>query len=74
MQVFLSLYSQIALYSIQGLMCGYTNFAIGHFKTRVAMVPLHEMNFAYRYCLRVEDESWQRLLATTNQPPFIDLQ
>lgn len=55
-------------------MCGYTNFAIGHFKTRVAMVPLSEMNFAYRYCLRVEDESWQRLLATTNQPPFVDLQ
>lgn len=51
-------------------MCGYTNFVIGHFRNRVAMVPLNQMNFAERYCLKVEDENWQRLLATTNQPSF----
>ena len=62
--------SQIALYSIQGLMNGYTNFVIGHFKNNLAMVPLGEMNFSDRYCLKVEDENWQRLLTNTNQPPF----
>jgi 6-phosphofructokinase 1 len=63
-------FSQIALCSIQGLMCGFTNFAIGHFKNRVAMVPLDQMTHGDKYCLKVEDENWQRLLTTTNQPTF----
>jgi hypothetical protein len=51
-------------------MCGYTNFAIGHFKSRVAMVPLELMSCGEKYCLKIEDDHWQRLLATTNQPSF----
>ena len=51
-------------------MCGYTNFVIGHFRNNLAMVPLIEMNINQRYCLRCEDSDWQRLLTTTNQPPF----
>ena len=34
-------------------MCGYTNFAIGHFKNRVAMVSLDEMTHGEKYCLKV---------------------
>jgi hypothetical protein len=71
MQVRDKLYSQIALCSIQGLMCGYTDFVIGHFRTRVAMVPLGQMTKEDHYCLQVQDEAWQRLLSTTNQPPFL---
>jgi hypothetical protein len=51
-------------------MCGYTNFVIGHFKNRVAMVPMDQMGHGDRFCLKVEDENWQTLLATTGQPSF----
>jgi hypothetical protein len=34
-------------------MCGYTNFVIGHFKNRVAMVPMDQMGCGDRYCLKV---------------------
>ena len=51
-------------------MSGYTNFGIGHFSSNLGMVPLTEMNISERYCLRVEDENWQRLLTSTNQPAF----
>jgi len=70
--VILLLYSQIALCSIQGLMCGYTNFAIGHLKNRVAMVPIDQTLSNQKYCLKPSDENWQRLLATTGQPSFIN--
>ncbi len=53
-------------------MCGYTNFAIGHLKNRVAMVPLDQMMHNEKYYLRPSDENWQRLLATTGQPSFIN--
>lgn len=51
-------------------MCGYTNFVIGHFKNRVAMVPMDQMGSGDRFSLKVEDENWQRLLSTTGQPSF----
>lgn len=51
-------------------MCGYTNFVIGHFKNRVAMVPMDQMGSGDRFSLKVEDENWQRLLTTTGQPSF----
>ena len=51
-------------------MSGYTNFGIGHFRCNLGMVPLTEMNFSERFCLSVEDENWQRLLTSTNQPTF----
>jgi 6-phosphofructokinase 1 len=53
-------------------MCGFTNFAIGHLKNRVAMVPIEQMICADKYCLRPEEENWQRLLATTGQPSFLN--
>jgi 6-phosphofructokinase 1 len=55
-------------------MSGYTNFAIGHLKNRVAMVPIEQMLSADKYCLRPEEENWQRLLATTGQPSFLNEQ
>lgn len=54
-------------------MCGYTNFAIGHLKNRVAMVPTQEMiRTQNKACLQVHDEHWQRLIASTGQPAFIN--
>lgn len=53
-------------------MSGYTNFAIGHLKNRVAMVPIEQMINADKYCLRPHEENWQRLLATTGQPSFLN--
>ncbi len=48
--------SQIALSSIQGLMAGYTNFAIGHLKNRVAMVPIREMmHNTEKFCLKPQE-------------------
>ncbi len=34
-------------------MCGYTNFVVGHFKSRVAMVPIDQMSQTDRFCLKV---------------------
>ena len=53
-------------------MCGYTNFAIGHLKNRVAMVPIEKMLSADKYCLKPFEQNWQRLLATTGQPSFLN--
>lgn len=71
---FLSYYdSQVAYSSIYGLMCGYTNFVCGHFAMRNGMVPIPEMmDRKNKYQLRPEDEDWQRLLATTGQPNFLN--
>lgn len=67
-------FSQIAHSSIYGLMCGYTNFVCGHFAMRNGMVPLPEMmERKNKYQLRPEDEDWQRLLATTGQPNFLNV-
>jgi hypothetical protein len=66
-------FSQVAHSSIYGLMCGYTNFVCGHFAMRNGMVPIPEMmDRRNKYQLRPEDEDWQRLLATTGQPNFIN--
>jgi len=53
-------------------MSGYTNFGIGHLKNRIAMIPLDEMYKAEKFHLKPSDENWQRLLATTGQPSFIN--
>lgn len=55
-------------------MCGYTNFVCGHFAMRNGMVPLPEMmQRKNKYQLKPEDEDWQRLLATTGQPNFLNV-
>jgi len=72
--IYLLNFSQIAHSSIYGLMCGYTNFVCGHFAMRNGMVPLPEMmERKNKYQLRPEDEDWQRLLATTGQPNFLNV-
>ncbi len=55
-------------------MSGYTNFVSGHFAMRNGMVPMPEMmEKRNKYQLRPEDEDWQRLLATTGQPNFLNV-
>ena len=57
------------------MMCGYTNFVCGHFAMRNGMVPMPEMmERKNKYQLRPEDEDWQRLLATTGQPNFLNVE
>ena len=64
---------QIAQSSIEGLMCGYTCFASGHVANKNVMIPLHEL-VSGNYCTKVAKHSrdWQRLLATTGQPSFLN--
>lgn len=55
-------------------MSGYTNFVSGHFAMRNGMVPLSEMmDRKNKFQLKPEDEDWQRLLATTGQPNFLNV-
>jgi len=55
-------------------MSGYTNFVCGHFAMRNGMVPLPEMmERKNKFQLKPEDEDWQRLLATTGQPNFLNV-
>ena len=54
-------------------MCGYTNFVSGHIGPRNTWVPVGEMlSENYTIPLQPQDESWQRLLAMTGQPSFLN--
>ena len=67
------MYSQVAHSSINCMMCGYTNFVCGHFGYKNAMVPIPEMmQKENKFMIKPEDEDWQRLLATTGQPSFLN--
>jgi 6-phosphofructokinase 1 len=54
-------------------MCGYTCFASGHVANKNVMIPIHEI-VSGNYSSRVQKNSreWQRLLATTGQPAFLN--
>lgn len=70
---FISLLSQIAQSSVDGLMCGYTGFACGHVSNKCVMIPINEIisgNYSNR--MVKHSEEWVRLLATTGQPRFIN--
>lgn len=54
-------------------MCGYTSFASGHVANKNVMIPLQEF-ISGHYSTRIGRNSpeWQRLLATTGQPSFLN--
>ena len=55
-------------------MCGYTNFACGHLANKNSMISVEELiNSESTTKLKEEDDTWQRLIAITGQPSFINI-
>jgi len=63
--------SALAQNAVHGAMAGFTGFTLGSINNRGAMIPISEITKASR---RVEpsDRSWQRLIAATGQPAFLN--
>ena len=54
-------------------MAGFTGFSVGHVNNRTTFLPIDEIvsdNYANR--IMPYDRTWQRLLASTGQPSFIN--
>ena len=65
--------SQIAQSSVHGLMAGYTNFACGHLANKNGMISVDELISSESTTKLTENhDSWQRLLAITGQPSFLN--
>lgn len=54
-------------------MAGYTGFSVGHVNNRTVFIPIEEI-VSNKYANRIlpYDRAWQRLLASTGQPSFIN--
>ncbi|CAD8152339.1 unnamed protein product [Paramecium octaurelia] len=65
--------SQLAQNAIHASMAGFTGFAVGHVSNKTCMIPLNEMNSGnYANRITPSNISWQRLLAGTGQPSFLN--
>ena len=54
-------------------MAGFTGFSVGHVNNHVVLIPLSEMNSGkYTNRILANDRHWQRLLASTGQPSFLN--
>ena len=54
-------------------MAGFSGFTTGHVNNKVAFIPIDEL-LSGNYANRVQPDSrnWQRLLASTGQPSFLN--
>ncbi|EAR97364.2 6-phosphofructokinase (macronuclear) [Tetrahymena thermophila SB210] len=65
--------STLAQNAVHGLMAGFTGFSIGHVHNKTCFIPLEEMlSGNYRNRIVASNKNWQRLLASTGQPSFIN--
>ena len=65
--------SQLAQNASHGCMAGFTGFSVGHVNNKTVFIPIDEIvskNYANK--IMPYDISWQRLLASTGQPSFIN--
>ena len=65
--------AQLAQNSVHGLMAGFTGFTTGHVNNKIVYIPIDEL-LSGKYANKVQADSrdWQRLLASTGQPSFVN--
>lgn len=69
------MYSQLAQNAVHGLMAGFSGFSVGHVNNRVAFIPIQDIvSDKYKDAKRIQpnDRAWQRLIASTGQPSFLN--
>jgi 6-phosphofructokinase 1 len=64
--------SVLAQNAVHGAMAGFTNFTSGSIREVSVNLPIDLIANGEKNKLVYEDRAWQRLLASTNQPSFID--
>ena len=64
--------SVLAQNAVHGAMAGFTNFTSGSVREVSVNLPIDLIANGEKNRLVYEDRAWQRLLATTNQPSFMD--
>jgi len=65
--------SQLAQNAVHGAMAGWTGFTVGMVNNRTCYIPLHEVtNPEKPVNISPNDRAWQRLLASTGQPSFLN--
>ena len=67
--------SQLAHNATHGVMAGFTGFSAGHVNNKVAFIPIGDIvSDKYKYAKRIQpnDRAWQRLIASTGQPSFLN--
>ncbi|KAJ4706536.1 ATP-dependent 6-phosphofructokinase [Melia azedarach] len=57
--------------AVHGAMAGYTGFTVGPVNSRHAYIPIARVTEAQN-TVRLTDRMWARLLASTNQPSFLN--
>eukprot|EP01017_Pseudomicrothorax_dubius_P000673 TRINITY_DN0_c2357_g1_i1.p1 TRINITY_DN0_c2357_g1~~TRINITY_DN0_c2357_g1_i1.p1 ORF type:complete len:101 (+),score=23.18 TRINITY_DN0_c2357_g1_i1:23-325(+) len=63
--------AQLTQYAVHGLFAGFTGFSIGLINGRTVMLPLSEITRELRKISK-SSRPWQRLLASTGQPSFLN--
>ncbi|KAK1415389.1 hypothetical protein QVD17_31170 [Tagetes erecta] len=61
----------LAQSAVHGAMAGYTGFTVGPVNSRHAYIPIGRVTEATNV-VKLTDRMWARLLASTNQPTFLD--
>lgn len=54
-------------------MAGFTGISVGHVNNKTVFIPINEIvSKSYANKILPHDRAWQRLLASTGQPSFIN--
>ncbi|KAD2805338.1 hypothetical protein E3N88_38715 [Mikania micrantha] len=61
----------LAQSAIHGAMAGYSGFTVGPVNSRHAYIPIRRVTEATNV-VNLTDRMWARLLASTNQPSFLN--
>lgn len=64
--------TELAWSAVNGAMAGFTGFTVGHVNNSVCMIPLEAIENAGKNRLVPNYRGWQRLLASTGQPSFLN--
>ncbi len=62
--------AHLASSAVHGAMSGFTAFTVGHINQITALIPITSLKKSNR--VSKDNRSWQRLLATTGQPTFLN--
>jgi len=63
----------LAQNAVHGMMSGWTGFTIGIVNNRACMIPITAIaDIKIPTIIQANDRAWQRLLASTGQPSFIN--
>lgn len=63
--------AHLASSAVHGAMAGFTGFTVGHINQNVAMIPVSALGNKPNK-IGKENRAWQRLLAYTGQPSFLN--